>query len=101
VVLVARRHAGPLSRATQPLPVDVPARLVVRNQRLHELDRVAPDDLADRRSIRRGPFEQVGEVFEQRFCARGNHQAPAVIQVPLERGDRRAVVLGKLEIIGA
>src|SRR6266567_1803569 len=47
-----------------PLPGDVPARLVVRNQRPDELDRVVPDDLADRRSIRRCPFEQVGEVFE-------------------------------------
>ena len=50
-----------------PLPVgDVPTLRVVLGERLGELHRVIADDLADRRSVRRGLFEQVGEVFEHR-----------------------------------
>jgi hypothetical protein len=35
-----------------PLPGHLPALLVVPNQRLHELHRVLPDDLADRGAVR-------------------------------------------------
>jgi len=55
---------------------------------------VFPDDLADRGSIRRALFEQVGEVLEHRGCA-GAVRRPEVHQVPLHRFDGRAVVRGK------
>src|ERR1017187_4393831 len=81
----------------QPLPHtggDVATLRVVLDERLDELRWVLPDDLADRGSVRRGPFEQVCKVFEHRrsAVAVGRHE---VHQIPLNRFDRRAVVLGK------
>ena len=55
--------------------VDVPALLVVPDQRVHELHRVVPDDLADRRSIRRGLLEQVRDILEHRSRAVAVHRA--------------------------
>ena len=74
-----------------PLPGDVPALRVVRDERLDELDRVVSDDVADRRSVRRGALEQVGDVFEQRTGAVGIRR-PEVHEVPLDRIDRAAIV---------
>ena len=79
-----------------PLPIgDIPALRVVLSKRLDELHGVVPDDLADRRSIRRGLFEQIGKILElgHRAVAVRRHE---VHQVALDRLDRRAVVLGKL-----
>ena len=58
---------GALDGGDQPFPRpigDIPALRVVLSERLNELHGVVADDLADRRSIRRGLFEQIDKILE-------------------------------------
>jgi hypothetical protein len=82
-----------------PLPVDPLTVRVVPEEGLGERHRIFSDDRADRGSVRRGLFEQVGEISEHRH--QDVHRdvplrdRPEVRQVPLQRLDRRAGGRGK------
>src|SRR5690606_19449127 len=86
---------GAFDIADQPVALPLPPLTlgIVAGELLDELHGVVPDDLADSGSASRALLEQFDEVLEQGCRTDAVHRSQ-VHQVPLQRLDRSAIVLG-------